>query len=418
MYRFKWGILLLLWSFLQGQDVLVEQVLDTKVKTIELSNISSGQAQPYILLNNDILGVSFDYMDANVVNFAYRIIHCNWDWTVSDLSYSEYSSGFKQMYIQDYQFSFNTLVDYVNYSFVLPNEDVPILLSGNYILEVFHENDENNIVFTKRFVVFENKLNVQGKIVKPNAVEDVPYMQKLNITINIDKAPVDQPFRNVKVAVIQNQNWKTIKQVDQASYINGFEMIFEQENKLKFEAINEFRYFDSRSINANNERSISNFNEKDTIHYILTLDPNKSYLNYINDQDINGGFVIATEAGNHPEIHSEYLKVHFTLGINRAISDGGFYIVGAFNNFETSERNQLYFDAENKVYRGTIWLKQGYYNYWIVFKDQKGEIHYETIEGSHSETENSYQIFTYYYDFDLGTERILSCKTIDTKDFR
>lgn len=55
----------------------------------------------------------------------------------------------------------------------------------------------------------------------------------------------------------------------------------------------------------------------------------------------------------------------------------------------------MHYDSEQKMYYCSPMLKQGYYNYQYVTLSE-GKINAEKIEGSHSQTENGYEIFIYY----------------------
>ncbi len=46
------------------------------------------------LNGNENIEIKFDFLDLDVHYFYYTIIHCNADWTPSDLSESEYLDGF------------------------------------------------------------------------------------------------------------------------------------------------------------------------------------------------------------------------------------------------------------------------------------------------------------------------------------
>ena len=53
--------------------------------------------------------------------------------------------------------------------------------------------------------------------------------------------------------------------------------------------------------------------------------------------------------------------MHFTLYADEPFANKEVYIYGAFNNFEITEENKLFYNFENKSYQGQILLKQGFY---------------------------------------------------------
>ena len=91
----------------------------------------------------DSLLLSFDDLSSDPQNYAYTLIHCNADWTPSDLMESEYLEGFYEEPITDYQFSFNTIQNYIHYQTVIPSANLKPTLSGNYLLIVFLENQKD-----------------------------------------------------------------------------------------------------------------------------------------------------------------------------------------------------------------------------------------------------------------------------------
>ena len=51
------------------------------------------------------------------------------------------------------------------------------------------------------------------------------------------------------------------------------------------------------------------------------------------------------------------------------------------------------------MYEVTILMKQGFYNYQFVTRDQQGNISNHDIDGSHYQTENDYTVLVYYRPF-------------------
>ena len=79
------------------------------------------------LASNDKLLISFDDLNGDRKNYAYTIIHCNSDWTESDLMTSEYIDGFTEEHISNYKFSFNTIQKYTHYQFEFPTKNLNIV---------------------------------------------------------------------------------------------------------------------------------------------------------------------------------------------------------------------------------------------------------------------------------------------------
>ena len=131
-------------------------VLNPIIKSVQLSNESLNAVEPCYFLNSDKkVNVDFDLIESNPVPLQYEIIHCNMSWEKSDLMEMEYLNGFSTNYIEDVELSHGTQEQYVHYHFKLPNENVEFIKSGNYILNVFYENDNENPIFNLKFFVSE-----------------------------------------------------------------------------------------------------------------------------------------------------------------------------------------------------------------------------------------------------------------------
>ena len=108
--------------------------------------------------SSERLLLQFDDFNFDSKDYMYSITHCNSDWSVSDLHFTEYIDGFPENYIQTFDFSFNTKVSYVHYELVLPNSDLRFIKSGNYVLTVYDTKQSEVPLFTKRFMVYDDKL--------------------------------------------------------------------------------------------------------------------------------------------------------------------------------------------------------------------------------------------------------------------
>jgi hypothetical protein len=99
---------------------------------------------PVIQLNSEeSLTLSFDDLDADYKYYGYTVIHCNANWEESDLKQNEYIDGYYDDEIWDYATSLNTTRKYTNYLIELPTDNLRIKKSGNYILRVYVDKNED-----------------------------------------------------------------------------------------------------------------------------------------------------------------------------------------------------------------------------------------------------------------------------------
>ena len=101
------------------------------IQTVLLYKSGFELSPPVIQLNTrEKLILAFDDLDAVYKQYHYTIVHCDAFWNTSDLQKMEYLDGFLEDYIENYKFSFNTTVPYVNYVLEFPTDYVKIKKSG------------------------------------------------------------------------------------------------------------------------------------------------------------------------------------------------------------------------------------------------------------------------------------------------
>ena len=103
-------------------------------------------------------------------------------------------------------------------------------------------------------------------------------------------------------------------------------------------------------------------------------------------------------------VAGNYADVHFTLLAPEPIN-GEVFLSGAFTNWSFANEYKMTYDAIRKEYRGTAFLKQGWYDYQYVVKSSTLPAYY--FEGTHFETENEYEILVYYKAFQPNADLLI-----------
>ena len=117
------------------QGVAREMLLDESIRTIQFYREGWINSYPIMTMKSDVpLVLEFDELTDDVNMFSYIVIHCNANWTQSELYDQEYMSGFFENQIDDYATSFNTYYNYTHFELTLPNKDISFNKSGNYLL--------------------------------------------------------------------------------------------------------------------------------------------------------------------------------------------------------------------------------------------------------------------------------------------
>ena len=318
------------------------------------------------LNSKEQLLISFDDLEADIKDYYYTIIHCNSDWTASDLMQSEYISGFTNEPITNYEFSFNTLQKYTHYSFEFPTEDMRPLISGNYVFKIFKDGEAT--IAYKRFMVLETKLTIEAQVRRATLAEDRNTKHEIDFTIKHPSLVVSDPFSDIRVAIKQNNKEDNSITDLTPIYVKNNELIYNYEDGNTFWGNNEFRHFDITSFRYKSER-IKDIRFDSTYNQVyLFNDRKRSFDRYSIEPDINGNFLIKSQEARNSAIEADYTFIHFTLPMDN-ISYGDLYLLGSFSDWELKEDFKLHYNKQKKQYEGNVYLKQGYYNYHYALND-------------------------------------------------
>lgn len=403
------SILLLLsfQSFAQDSFELTNKVYDPFIKTVRVYkngiNSSAQLNSPAITLNGPKLVLEFDELFNDAYTYQVKYIRCDADWSQSSLSDLQFLDTYNEFTINEYDYSFNTLTPYVHYSIVLPTPK----LSGNYVLVVYADGDEDDVIITHRFIVYENKVGFSDEYGFSRLNQVSRFNQQLQFEVDYSGVDVISPNNQISVTILQNQRWDNAKHKLKPTYTHEGEKKLEYRyftEETTFPGGNEFRYIDMRSLKYFGEHIKTVHFEKDKIFGWVEDDKSRAELVYTNEQmDLNGKYVIDNIEGKNPIIENDYAKIDFTLDATKI--NGKVYIAGELTNWELSKDTELTYDEDSYSYKGSLILKQGWYNYEYVVKSKTLPSYF--FEGNWSQTKNQYEIIVYFRPFDLDSDLII-----------
>lgn len=407
-------------SGLQSSAVKNEFQYDDKVympniKTVQFYKEGWELSYPVISFNSEEkLILSFDDLNAGVKTYSYTIIHCDADWSPSGLFHSEYIEGFYQGHINEYASSFNTFIDYTNYRLTIPNEDMRPKYSGNYLLKVFLDYDENNVVLTRRFSISEYLVNIAGRVKRPVLTRYQDCCQEILFSVLHPNFPIHSPMTDLKVIVSQNNRKDVVLKNLKPQFIKTNELVYEDQNKLVFPGGNEFRNFDIKSMRYQSE-FISNISFEHPYYYVdLVNSLPRNSGRYFFDNDLNGNFVIQVQEGTRNHTDADYSVINFRLESPVPFDDGDIYVTGRLTDWGFYPWNKMDYNYEDKVYELSMVLKQGYYNYlYSLVNLQNNSTDLGAIEGSFYETENDYYIYVYFREPGSRHDRLIGYEKIN-----
>ena len=393
-------IILLLLLFISvsalAQTPFVNNVFNQAIKSVEFYNTSKVGSFPVINLNTpEQLLLAFDDLRGGYHNYYYTIEHCDNKWNSSNLSTGFYLQSYQDDRIIDYLYSTNTMRKYTHYELKFPNENIKPKISGNYVLKVYEDGDQNKMVLTRRLYVLGSRVGVAADVVTPNLVQLRQIGQKVNVQVNYGGLVVQNPNSDMRVVVMQNERGETAQTNIAPTYVRNGQLIYNDIAINNFAGRNEFRRFDTRSLKLNSQRIARIY--RDTAYSVVLLtEPARNNPDYLFEFDNDGRFFILNQDGNDARRDADYTYVYFSLAPGNLPSKGAVHLIGQFNNYRIDERSKLEFDAGAGRYITKQLLKQGVYDYVYTFVDNTGKADDVPIEGSHFETENEYQVLVYY----------------------
>lgn len=389
------------------------------IKTVVLEKYLFPLSDPVIELHTDQrLFLSFDDLNGDIKNYSYTFIHCNADWTPSNIIISHYLPSFYDDLITDYHFSFNTKKPYTHYTLVFPNQNLSPLLSGNYILKVFETDNPDKVIITRRWVMFENLVQIEAKIKRATIIEDRYTKQEVDFAIFHPMVNIQNPFNDIKVTLTQNGRWDNAITNLKPLYLKNELLDYNYDEENTFNGANEFRNFDLRSLRFQTEYVQAIVEDDSTgYHIYVTNDRSKTTTVYSVWEDINGKFLNKIYDDRESDTEAEYVHVHFKLLYPDPIQKGTPYVFGGLTDWRLTKEGKLKYNYVQMAYETELYLKQGYYNYeYVVVNDGSDKLDETTTEGNHFETENDYAIFVYHrpvggrYDQVIGWKKLNSRK--------
>lgn len=382
-----------------------------------LSPAGNPTALPVVALgSSEQLSLSFDDLNGDVKNYYYTLVLCNSDWKPAQLNPFDYLNGFIENHIDNYHFSTFPLQHYTHYSVSIPNSNCMPTRSGNYLVKVYLNSDTSQLAFTRRLYVVTSKAIIQGTIQQPVDPRIFQTDQKVNFTVNLQGLNVNNPLSQVKVFVLQNDRWDNALRDVRPTFVRANELVFNGVDQCVFPAEKEWRWADLRSFRLNTETVARIIEGNNSTDVYLLPDYNRSLTKYVYRSDLDGRYYPAMlEQGYNSDYDADYATVHFKFVAPAPFVNARVYVFGALTNYECNQSNQLTYNATDGAYEGTLFLKQGYYNYMYgVIKEGSDQLNMDNTEGNWWETENNYTIIVYYRPLGGRSDELIAMMTLNS----
>ena len=402
-------------------------VFDPMIRTVTRAVDSNPLAPPVLTLGADSeLTIGFDMIAEQREYLRYSIHLCNADWSPSQFTDPEVFDGFNYADIQDYAFSSGTNTHYVHYTISLPNQDYQFRLSGNYILDVYPEENPDNILLSVPFMVQENAISVGGSITSVTDIDINGAHQQLSLEIDTRNERLRDPNNDLRILVQQNNRRDNAVWLAHPDRVSGPKLIYEHNRRLIFPAGNEYRRMETvNNLYPGIGEDHIEFHAPYYYH-ILNLDKIRAHRQYVYDRTQQGRFLIREYNADNSDTEADYTLVVFTLDATE-FPDADVYLDGDFMNRTFDDRSRMGYDPEQGRYTKILPLKQGAYNYQYLVVPRYGapvtplspdsplpsaRSLTAPVEGDHYQTVNEYSVAVYYRPPAARYDRLLSYRLL------
>ncbi|MDX9750946.1 MAG: DUF5103 domain-containing protein [Flavobacteriales bacterium] len=395
-----------------------DHVYSPTVRTVQLFKEGFELAPPVIELGStDALVLRFDDLAPDPDYLSYSIVHCDAHWNPSDVMPGQYMEGPPADFVPAARQSFNTLLPFLQYELRIPNDMVRPTRSGNYLLKVFRDQDPEDLVLTRRFMVFEQAVDIDARVVASRQVDVRDIAQQVDLTVRHARLPVQDPFAEVHVAMLQNMRWDDLRTGFKPRFMRGTELIYDFPEQGLFMGGNEFRNFDLKDLRFASQRvaRIEQPARGEITHAWLTAEEKRNIRVYFDQPDINGRFFVRNDFFDGDPLGADYVTVHFTLPMPAPLMHD-VHVYGAFTDWRCTKENRMTWDPARSAYTASITVKQGFYDFAFVAMPHNASVpDIGAVEGDHFQTENDYLVMVYFTDRMQRLDRLVGVRFLNSR---
>lgn len=355
--------------------------------------------------SRDRLLLKFDELSNTGSQFIAEIIHHDPDWNPSNISPSLYLS--KQF---NDRFGSGTISrannpSYYHYTYLFPNQNLDVSLSGNYLLKI-RDASTRNTLFTLPFLVLEPLGQLRSSI------EDVPgfgdrFRRYHQVFLEYDypDSLTRMPHLDLTARIVPNQFWGRSKKADVIDISERGRMRFHHDRNNLF-----ISNYELKSLNLN--LSSGNYFE-----YRPEANPPVVILRRdIADTDQPMASTKTMRFGRpDSDRDARYAQVFFTLDVPRHLEDKDpIFVIGAFNQWQPSMLHQMRFDSSMGWYSGKAYIKEGRWQYKYI-KVRGNRIDDIALDNVFAPTSQEYLGLVYFKDFRWNYHRLVAATNRRTR---
>ncbi len=374
-----------------------------EVRTVQLYAHRENALPIYQMGQELPLTLEFDLMGSRQRPLSIYFYHADRQWR-RDLTGGEYLSAFHRDDLFDYEVSTSTQLRYAHYRYAFPNSSIGFRLSGNYILRVSEQGQEDEVLFERPFYVAEDAgpalLDLQNLLAGRQSLRTVQPILRFTPPSRLAADVFDY-----SVCFIRNGQHRMPRCAERPNLSAQPALLFYLEPDEAFRSQEGDYYLDLRRLQPGGDIESVSFMDSP---YEVVLHPD--YARFVStsaDPLLNGQSVIA-RAQTHapdPDTGGEYVRATFRyVPPDEKRLRGGIYVVGSFNGWGVDLGRQLRWNVDEARYEGSMLVKQGEYEYRYTSPDPNVR---QALRAPLPRVDNQYTAFVYYRDLIFATDRLL-----------
>ena len=398
-------------------QVVYDSVWRPDVKTVQLYRTGAELDFPVLVMGQGArMTLEFDVLSAQPEELQWQLRHCDRHWVPDDLDANEFMTGFAESSIDEHDFSFTTLRDYVHYRSVLPNGYAEFTHSGNYVVTV--TDDAGRPLLTRRFCVTEQAVEMRAEVTVPYDGIDVQQRQEVDVVLKESPQSASIPMRQEYESVLVQQNGRldNLQWLEFSGY-EGKGLAYRYRKANIFAGGNTFRYFDCSNLHTPmyNVARVEEYGGEQFV--LLRPEEDRSRKHFLSEKVLGGGMKVNIWDRQNPRLEADYVWVNFSLPMAQPMLEGSIYVVGALTDWRLDSTSRMDYNPTYRAYTKRLLLKQGYYAYQLLVVSGQwpvasGRSATAALEGDHQETPNLYTIYVYHLSPSDRADRLIGVQRI------
>lgn len=385
-------------------------------RTLRVTASGDDFVPPIVALRDEMshVTVGFDEISDDRRFMRYELIHCDARWRPEGLVASEFLDGFNEGVVEDYDFSRATLVHYVHYSITVPNRDVRITQSGNYLLRVYDESDPEETLLQARFGVSDFSAEIAASVSSKTDIDTNNAHQQLEISLDLSHvAGLTDPYNDLTVVITQNGRQDNEAVLVTPQMVAGNRVKYAHMRPLIFPAGNEYRRFETISTTYPGMGVASISYDAPVYNMELYADEPRANGKYLYDSTQHGRFFVREWSSDDSDTSADYVMTHFSLSMPE-MTGADVFLDGDLTQRRFDPSSRMVYNRATGAYEQSLLLKQGAYNYQYLLVPSGAERGENTIEGNYYETVNEYTVRVYHRPRGSRFDRLIGVTVVSS----